>query len=265
MDRESAATHTVTDNIGSVAYETQHNDSSVLRFTSILVGKQQQDDYTCMDALLIVTRTELRPIQVICRGTSQQIIIDYQLPDNIDKNIENGDVKLDFVISHQEGVIARNSNFVTHVFLCTTSETSQLWERDNKLAGAFNSVDNAGSSYFEVHSLESSVISRAAVLLVKHPHVELSSVLVISELNSTENLTVSCLSDSSFATINVASSATTSIPDIHNSTSSNLPMANSDSTDSLSSNHQTVSHADSLCCSKVSAIKMKSFFLLLFL
>ena len=198
VDGESAATHTVTDDIGSVAYETEHNDSSALRFTSVLLGKRSKLDDVCMDAILIVARANLHPIVVICRGTSKQVVINYQLPDlSSERSMKDTVVKLSF-IAGQQGVISSNSSFVTQVFTCTTSETSQLWERDNKLAGAFNAVDNAGSSYYEVHSLDSSVVSREAILLVDRPNVEVTSVLILSDFDSV-NFTLSCLSDNSVA------------------------------------------------------------------
>ena len=267
VNGESAATHTVTDDIGSVAYETEHNDSSALRYTSILLGKRSKNDSVCMDALLIVTRTELHLIQVICRGTSQQIIINYQLPDlTVNIPLSENNVKLNFIIG-QQGVISSNSNIVTQVLMCTTRETSQLWERDQQLAGAFNGVDNAGSSYYESHSLDSSVVSREAILLVKRRNVEITSVLVISELNSTHNFTVSCLSDSDFASINLlsrnASSKPASTSSSPASTFSNSTSAMSDSnissTISVGENNvpSVVSQAQPLHSRKVSEVYIK--------
>ena len=252
VNGESAAMHTVTDNIGSVAYETKHNDSSALRYTSILLGKRSKNDSVCMDALLIVTRTELHLIQVICRGTSQQIIINYQLPDlTVNIPLSENNVKLNFIIG-QQGVISSNSSIVTQVLMCTTRETSQFWERDKQFAGAFNGVDNAGSSYYESHFLESSVVSLEVILLVYRRNIEITSVLVISELNSTQNFTVSCLSDSNFTSINLPAST------FSNSTSA-MSDSNISSTISVGENNvpSLVSQAHSLHSRKVSEVYIK--------
>ena len=255
VDGESAATHTITDNIGSVAYETERNDSSVLRYTSVLLRKQPKNEAICMDVLLIVTRTEMHPIQVICRGASKQVVIDHQLPDlTVDRPVTENDVKLNFIIG-QRGVVLSNSSFVTQVIMCTTSETSQLWERDQKLAGAFNRVDSAGSSYSESHDLDSSVVSREAILLVKRRNVELTSVLIISELNSTLNYTVSCLSDTSFASISLPQGSNHSNSTHPNST---RPVSDRNISTTVSTSNNSlppiISQAQSLQCHGVSEV-----------
>ena len=102
----------------------------------------------------------------------------------------------------ERGIISRNSSFITQILMCTSSERSQVWRRGREDVGIFNGAHSPGSHSFAVHSLDPFVVYREAVLLVRRPNIEITSVLVLSDI-STVNFTVSCYSDSRSANTSI--------------------------------------------------------------
>ena len=155
-----------------------------------------------MDVVLIASMNELGPIEVTCRGaTLQKVINETNLNISTNATVDGMGVILNSVTG-KRGIISRNRSFITQILMCTSSERSQVWRRGQDDVGIFNGAHSPGSHSFAVHSLDPFVVYREAVLLVRQPNVEITSVLVLSDI-STENFTVFCYSDSRYANTSI--------------------------------------------------------------
>ena len=197
----SVGDHLPTDEVGSTSYRTEPGDSTRLNFLSIIISKQTTNGSTCLDVLLIVTQVKSEydrgPLRIVCRSPTQEWQIPYQRQPNI-TTIANSTVFLSHF--HRSNIVTGNKNLVTNMFLCSTNESSMFWRRNRHSVGAFTELHTAGDSEKRLHKNDSSVLSQATFLLTRTLG-DITSLLVLTDFNSSMNSTISCTSNSNFIVI----------------------------------------------------------------
>ena len=231
VNGEDAGGHLPSQKSGSLSYRTEFSDSTALRYTSVLLSSRSENDIICMDVVLLVTQLEAEyfssPPLVICRGPTLQREIQTPTQQLVPDQRNNGTVSLTYVLS-RSNIVSPGNNFVTHILLCSTNESAQFWLRNQLPAGGFNGIHSAGYSEFTLHSNDSSISFQEAVLLVKRPQVDLTSLLLLTDFNSSTNFSVLCVSNTNY------------VLSVINDSYSYLEELNADSASSVSTDSATI-------------------------
>ena len=193
-----AGSHISTDAVGSTSYRTEPADSTRLNFLSMVLSKQTTNGSTCLDVLLIVTQMKSDyegspPLRITCHSPTQEFPIPYQRSQSNISAISNNAVFLSHLLG--SNIVAGKNNLVTNIFLCSTKESSMFWQRNGQSVGAFNRLHNAGDSEQLLHKNDSSVLFQETILLAERPG-DITSLLVLTDFNSSVNSTISCTSNS---------------------------------------------------------------------
>ena len=194
-----AGSHFSTDAVGSTSYRTEPADPTRLNFLSMILSKQTTNGSTCLDVLIIVTQMKSDyegspPLRIACRSPTQEFPILYQRTQSNISAIPNNTVFLSHLIGRSTIVTGKN-NLVTNILLCSTKESSMFWQRNGQSVGAFNGLHDAGDSEQLLHKNDSSVLFRETILLAKRLG-DITSLLVLTDFNSSVNSTISCTSNS---------------------------------------------------------------------
>ena len=241
MNGEDAGGHLPSQKSGSLSYRTEFSDSTALRYTSVLLSSRSENDSICMDVVLLVTQSEAEyfssPPLVICRGPTLQIEIQTPTQQLVPDQRNNGTVSLTHVLS-RSNIVYPGNNLVTHILLCSTTESAQFWLRNQLPAGGFNGIHRAGYSEFTLHSNDSSISFQEAVLLVKRPQVDLTSLLLLTDFNSSMNFSVLCVSNTNYV-LSVINDSYSYLEEL-NADSTSSDSASSDSASSVSTDSATI-------------------------
>ena len=238
VNSASVGFHLPTDEVGSNSYRTEPGDSTRLNYLSMVVSKQTTNGSTCLDVLLIVTQAkseydEGSPLNIVCRSSTQEFQIPYQRSQRRITAIANNTVFLSHIIG--TNLVTGNENLVTNIFLCSTNESSMSWRRNRQPVGAFNGLHTAGDDEQVLHKNDSSVLFLETILLAKRAG-DITSLLLLTDFNSSMNSTISCTSNLNFIVISQndsyvsnedASQVTTMVQDIQETTT-NMIITNTD-------------------------------------
>ena len=200
------ATNYYAEIVGSVNSQTRSDDATALNYASTILSKHSNDSEMCMDVVLIIIffqgnlTEDIQLPRVACLGTRDAEdfdVVEYPSSLSDNQSIKNGTVELELSVN-QRNIVVPGSNSVTRILTCNSNETKQIWFIDKDSVAGFNGNQIAGNHEFALHPDSSTVAIQEAILLVKRPE-EIRSVLILTTLNNTTPLQVTCVSNSNYA------------------------------------------------------------------
>ena len=196
-----AGSHFIADTVGQARYRTDNNE---IRYLSILMAKTQINSDQCLNAILLVSGTTTEILKVLCRGdTEQDIAINSNISMIVDSKEEN-DVFIDYVFNKHTVIILKNSIYITYVFICKASGSSQSWLINGRSSGGIVTQNSIGKEVVQRHANDEDLVYSEVVLLANKPSEQtLTALLVLSEMFNISGLQITCRSDTTELSIDI--------------------------------------------------------------
>ena len=203
VNNQSAGTHDIFSPVGDVSFS-QDASGTKLRYFSVLLSSRPETNQqvSCLDAVLVVTRSSFEQLEVFCRGgTERKFHFSPIHVELVDRSIESGAVKLEYVLSWPGIIQSSSVLFTTHVLVCDASGT-QGWRINGLSAGGFNDPNVIGDTASQIYDSHPLTLYRETILM-KKIFFNLTALLIVSTMNTSSNLSVTCRGLENFIEINI--------------------------------------------------------------
>ena len=195
VDGVDAASHFATDNIGQKRFRANSSGNDII-YLSMLLSSSITNNEVCLIALLLVSRSSMVDLDVLCRGDSEQQRVNNFMTITAYNSTKRGSVQIDYLISNNSIIVLTGVEYTTRIFMCNVNGTSLTWMVNGESSGGFVAHNKIGTSAIRRHLTNDAVVYTEAALITNEPLIKtLTSVLVLSENSSIRQFTISCRSD----------------------------------------------------------------------
>ena len=234
VNNADAGSHIVQDVIGVTRYRSD-NSSEYLEFLTMLLSKNTSNNGNELTAVLVISSSSMMTLIIVCRGEAEQHSVENSVTSTAYSKEIKANVDFEYVFYSDDIITERISKYITFFFVCRVGGQSLTWLLQGRSIAGFVTGNGLGTDVIERHNNNAVVFAEAVLVGKESSENKLTSLLILSEMLSTEEFTITCRSDTTELDFVVTNPITIS-PNIEEttmgSTSTNVNTVSEDSASS---------------------------------